>query len=510
MNLITLKSVPKRALKTLAARPLLVRFLKTTGYGALGAFLMLLSVGILILNRKPDLKIWHTVELDEEFTTSSPVANFAEYLALEDRLFRQLDEEVYDHIEVEDQRQVNRYHRGSLADPRRWSPNWNRSFELAPGSPADKPKAGILLLHGLSDSPYSLRVLGERLHAEGAHVVALRIPGHGTAPSALTQTTWQDMAVAVTLAMRHLHEKAGGQPLHIIGYSNGGALAVHYALSTLEDSELPRVDRLALISPEIGVTGMAAFAIWQERIGRVLRLDKLNWNDVSPEYDPFKYSSFPVNAGNLAYELTGVNRAKLAKLSAAGQLTDFPRTLTFQSAVDSTVSTRALVRDLFSHLPANGHDLTAFDLNRTPEIEMLLKKDPKEDAVEILAKPDRQFRFRILTNASPEDPKVIERTWEANQATPTDRDTGLTWPAGIYSLSHVALPFPGSDPVYGGDQPDESPGISLGDLAFRGEKGVIQIPASGMLRLRWNPFYPYLEQRVVEHFELVEARANQP
>lgn len=39
--------------------------------------------------------------------------------------------------------------KGSLPDPDRRFPNWNRMFE-----PSEKgPKAGILLLHGMSDSP---------------------------------------------------------------------------------------------------------------------------------------------------------------------------------------------------------------------------------------------------------------------------------------------------------------------------------------------------------------------
>jgi hypothetical protein len=74
---------------------------------------------------------------------------------------------------------------------------------------------------------------------------------------------------------------------------------------------------------------------------------------------------------------------------------------------------------------------------------------------------------------------------------------GLAWPEGLYSLAHVALPFSPDDPIYGGMAPDKSPGIHLGALALRGERGVLQIPSSEMLRLRWNPFYPYVEERVL-------------
>ena len=81
------------------------------------------------------------------------------------------------------------------------------------------------------------------------------------------------MAAAVRLAMRHLAEKTGNRPLYIVGYSNGAALAVHYALHALEDPGAPSATRLVLVSPAIGVSEVAALAIWQSRIGRLLGLE---------------------------------------------------------------------------------------------------------------------------------------------------------------------------------------------------------------------------------------------
>ena len=81
---------------------------------------------------------------------------------------------------------------------------------------------------------------------------------------------------------------------------------------------------------------------------------------------------------------------------------------------------------------------------------------------------------------------------------PTDSPIGLSWPEGLYSLAHVALPFPPTDAVYGGLPDNKSPGIHLGDVALRGERGVLEVPASEMLRLRWNPFYPYVEARTLQ------------
>ena len=49
-------------------------------------------------------------------------------------------------------------------------------------------------------------------------------------------------------------------PLHIVGFSNGGALALIHALDSLGDPKIARPDRLILISPMVGITSFARFA----------------------------------------------------------------------------------------------------------------------------------------------------------------------------------------------------------------------------------------------------------
>jgi len=78
----------------------------------------------------------------------------------------------------------------------------------------------------------------------------------------------------------------------------------------------------------------------------------------------------------------------------------------------------------------------------------------------------------------------------------------MKWPVNIYSLSHVALPFPMNDPLYGKSGSNDSSKIQLGNMDLRGERGALQIPAADMLRLRWNPFYPYMERRLLEFVRL--------
>jgi len=483
-------------------RHLSVRLLKPAfkafAYSLLGGLIVLIAGLIGYLESRPDLSVWHETVLDGEFTEHSPVADFAGYLALEAQLFKQLDERIYGAIKPQEKSPLNRYHRGSLADPERWMPNWNRSFELR----VDSPKAGVLMLHGLSDSPYSLRSLAERLHEAGAWIVGLRLPGHGTAPSGLVEVRWQDMAAAVRLAMRHLHRQAGGQPLTIVGYSNGGALAVHYALDALADSDLPSVSRLVLLSPEIGVSSAAAFAVWQARIGHLLGLEKLAWNAILPEYDPFKYGSFAVNAGDLAYRITSAVQTRLIGMADNNALERFPPVLAFQSVVDATVSAPALVANLFARLPKNEHELVLFDINRMEGMGPVLRDDPNAEISRLLDKPDLTCAISVVTNVNEHTRRVVVRRKKPGSTDLTEFPTELSWPPDVYSLSHVALPFAPNDPLYGGDQAAASPGIQLGSLALRGERGVLWVGAGDMLRMRWNPFYPYLEQRVLDFIGL--------
>jgi alpha-beta hydrolase superfamily lysophospholipase len=470
------------------------------GWGALGVAISLLVGAILYLDGHPDLQVWHQASLDEEFTADSAVASFAEYLALEDRLFRQLDEQVYAQAPDFESDAISRYNRGSIADPEYRQPNWNRSFELCSAAPA----AGVLLLHGMSDSPYSLRQLGQRLHAAGACVIGMRMPGHGTAPSGLVELRVDDMAAAVQLGMQHLAEQSGDGPLYIVGYSTGAALALQYVLTQRKDASLPSVDRLVMLSPAIGVTPLAAFAVWQARLGHLLGLDKVAWETILPEYDPYKYGSFAVNAGDVVYRLTDSIQRELKLASSKGEVLDLPPILAFASLVDATVSTSALVSGLFDRLPASGHELVLFDINRLARIEPLLQVDPGPVVRALQARPDPGFTLSLVTNRDPQSQAVKLRTRAQGQPAIAETQLDMSWPPFIYSLAHVALPFAPDDPLYGSEPPTSPGELKLGNLAMRGERGVFLIPATDMLRQRWNPFYSYVEARVLQHLKLTE------
>ncbi|WP_455208513.1 alpha/beta hydrolase [Kaarinaea lacus] len=466
-------------------------------YSAIGSFLALLIVFVSQLQNRPDLRPWHTSVLDEEFTVSQStnIKNLADYQQLEQRLFEQLQEQVYGQIENADRRLLNRYNKGSLADPQSYPRDWNHSFEFT----TTNPRGGVLLIHGLSDSPYSMRSLAELFQSMGFWVVGLRLPGHGTAPSGLLTTTWQDFAAATEIAARHVVTQIGeGKPFYMAGFSTGAALSVEYSLAILNGKDNPMPDGLILLSPAIGVSPLAAFAIWQARLSMLPGLEKLAWDSIQPEFDPFKYKSFAVNAGDQIYQLTVAISKHIKRLDQGKGVENFPSVLAFQSVVDATVATPALVSGLFDRLAAQGHELVLFDINRNAEAEPIMVSHPEAATMKLLENRSLPFLLTVVTNISKDTNEVIVKQKLASSESVINQSLNLKWPDNIFSLSHTALPFPPDDPVYGAEAKPNQSGLHLGRIDLLGEKGLLLVPADELIRLRYNPFYSYMEQRIKE------------
>ena len=284
---------------------------------------------------------------------------------------------------------------------------------------------------------------------------------------------------------------------------------MQYAIEALSDASLRPAAGLILISPAIGVTPLAALAVWQARLGLLLGMPKLAWTSITPEFDPFKYGSFAINAGDQVFRLTRALRRGLDRLTAQGRLGELPPISAFQSLTDATVSTPAVIDALFRRLPPGGHELVLFDLNRLAAAEDFLRQDPRVAIAAELRDRTLPFAIGLVTNESETSPRVVLRYRLSGETQASEEDLGLEWPEGIYSLAHVSLPFPADDPLYGGPAAPASPGINLGRAELRGERGVLRVGADDLMRLRWNPFYRFLESRVIAALNL-ESPIVQP
>jgi alpha-beta hydrolase superfamily lysophospholipase len=447
--------------------------------------------------RLPELRAWHTVMLDQEFHTgrANAPASFPEYLALEERLFGELHRRVLGDSLAADTQAFGRYNPKSVVARLALETKYNRSYELAPVGEA---RGAALLVHGLSDSPYSVRGLAETLAAQGYHVIALRLPGHGTVPAGLLDVSWEDWYAAVALAAKYAATKAGrGKPFVAGGHSTGAALVTLYALRTLTDPASPRPQRLYLVSPAIGISPFAALTAIVSSLSFIPALEKSRWIDVLPEYDPYKYNSFPVNAAKQIYTLTQVVQRTLDAERQSGRLEQMPRVIAFQSIVDSTITAAEIVHGLLGRLPPRGHELVIFDINRSENLEGWIAAGPLEDLEKLRAATDLPFRLTLVANRARDTRGVAAYTRPAGERDVVVENLPYQWPAGVFSVGHVSLPFPIDDPVYGlAPAGDAKPQFNLGALAPKGESGALVVSPGTFERLRSNPFWGVIAAKV--------------
>jgi len=449
--------------------------------------------------RLADLHAWHRDAPDGEFRVAVADAptSFEAYRALEERLFAEVRRDVLDDVASSDTQTLSRYNPTSVVSRLAFDTIYNRSYELVPPG---EPRGAVLLVHGLSDSPYSMRGLAETFLAEGYYVLALRMPGHGTVPAGLLDVSWEDWYGAVVLAAKHAAARAGpDKPFLAAGHSTGAALLTLYSLRALDDPSLPRPEQLYLVSAAIGISEFAVLTNVISGLSFIPWFEKSRWMDVTPEYDPYKYNSFPVNAANQIYRLTRVVQSTIDDLAPTGRLDTMPRVHMFQSIVDSTVTANQVVRGLLARLPASGHELVVFDINRFEMLEGLIAPGPLEDLERLRSAVDLPFRITLIGNKARDSRAMAAYTREAAASSVTVQDLPFEWPLGVFSVGHVALPFPVDDPVYGLTPPVGVEQVfNLGGLAAKGESGALVVGLGAFSRLRCNPFFDVIRAHVIE------------
>lgn len=180
----------------------------------------------------------------------------------------------------------------------------NAPFELVP---KQKAKYGALLIHGLLDSPYIMRDIGNRLCEKGMLVRSIMLPGHGTVPGALLNTDYIEWLQAVRYGIDTLKQEV--EKIYLVGFSTGASLSLFHA------AEDHLINGLIMIAPAIKINSAFAFATnWHRVISWAWQRAK--WFHISEEIDYVKYSSVTFNAiyqvYRLANEVKKLSNAKLA------------------------------------------------------------------------------------------------------------------------------------------------------------------------------------------------------
>lgn len=250
----------------------------------------------------------------------------------------------------------------------------NAPFELHPETSTDKGKnapyrRGILLVHGLSDSPYFMRHLGAFFQVQGFRVMAILLPGHGTRPGDLLDMQWGEWQKAVAYGVERMALEA--DQVFIGGYSAGGALAVLQALHDI------RIRGLFLFAPALQISSRARFSNWHRSYSWLY--SRAKWLNIFPDADIYKYESFPKNAAAQMYQVTQAVRKALAV--SALELPVFTVASQEDVTVDSS-ATLVFMRNLRNSASRmvyyHGGDIQPSESERSRNFEPVLCKLPEQ------------------------------------------------------------------------------------------------------------------------------------
>ncbi|CCG09354.1 alpha/beta hydrolase [Pararhodospirillum photometricum] len=386
-----------------------------------------------------------------------------------------------------------------------------------------KARAGVLLIHGLSDTPYSLRDLGDVLAGRDSLCLRVRsilLPGHGGVPGDLLTATAEDWRQAVRYGVASF---AGDvDTVHLVGFSLGGALALDLVLKGAPTT--PAVGSLVLLAPAVGADNR--FPVHKIPFGfdlfkGILALasgftPKGEWLRLNEDLDFARHESFPLVA---LQEL----------MTVMGGLSQAPRPLTQPvfmafAAEDQAVDSQASLDFFRAYAPH-------------PKSRLLLSAAPAT----LAAAPER------YADLPREDPRITCLQGVGPDAQPPSREASCTalpsalalacpygsGPDGcLVSSGHLAPPIAPTNPHYGagGDyrnclgylsahdpqrfcacvpDPQRRASALCQDQALlpgtlrQGEPVEADLKAEGsvMARLGYNPHFNTLAEAVVAFFE---------
>ena len=314
----------------------------------------------------------------------------------------------------------------------------NAPFELN----STKTKVGILLLHGLLDSPYGMRDLAAVFAAQGYLVRAALIPGHGTRPGDLLNICLDDWLASTHFAIEQSLQQV--EQLFVVGFSGGASLALLHALN------YPNIAGIITLAPSLRLLNKAA------RLSGLVHAygsyrNKHHWFSRDAYYDYARYEAFPANLAVLASKLAKLTRKQL-------QINTLPQPwLTILTEDDETICSKT-VYELFNKTTCTANRLL-----------MYAHKMPKETI------PDR-VEYRISRDLHHQ----------------------------ILDYSHISLPIAPGNTRYGihGTQENQilfTEKSRYGETVFKGAISSKNKATHNLQRLTYNPDFDYMANKIL-HF----------
>ena len=151
-------------------------------------------------------------------------------------------------------------------------------------------EVGVLLCHGFTGSPQSLRPWAEYLAEHGLTVSLPLLPGHGTRWEDMQLTGWQDWYAEVDRELRSLRERCSD--VFVAGLSMGATLALRLAAKHGE-----AVGGVVVVNPANRMHGFSPYALPVAR--HLVRTSKGIASDIAKEGSAeLGYDRVPLHAAH--------------------------------------------------------------------------------------------------------------------------------------------------------------------------------------------------------------------
>ncbi|MFT5703421.1 MAG: esterase/lipase [Rickettsiales bacterium] len=185
-------------------------------------------------------------------------------------------------------------------------------FSIDSGNNCSK-KDGFVLIHGLSDSPFSMFDIANSIAKNNACTIinVPILPGHTLIPGASLEATNEDWISTVKFAVDDLKSRKANS-ITIAGFSTGGALALNYVLSNYSQAKNMK---LILLSPSLDLD-LPWYEVLALKIMTLIGNIKNSFAYLKKFDDssPYRYESFSFKGTNELYELTKKNEAFIKKI----------------------------------------------------------------------------------------------------------------------------------------------------------------------------------------------------
>ena len=190
--------------------------------------------------------------------------------------------------------------------PTGWLQDW-----AAAGS-GKNAHVGVLLVHGFTGSPASMRPWGEFLHSKGYTVRVPLLPGHGTRPEDLNKVKWQEWPAKVDFELSELRKSC--DVIFLVGLSMGGGTVLNVAASHNEI-----LAGVILVNPMIHVKGVPVELAFF--LSRLQKMRTSVGDDIKrPGITEWGYDALPTRGVYQLLKMLRITRRNLKNMTVPVQL----------------------------------------------------------------------------------------------------------------------------------------------------------------------------------------------